>query len=350
MTQRSVELRSDTFTRPTERMRRAMAEAEVGDDVWDEDPTVHRLQERAAELLGKEAALFVSSGTQGNLVGLLAHTARGDEVILGDRSHTFSAEAGGAAVVGGLQTRTLPNTPDGRLRLEDVRAAIRPDDVHFPRTGCLAIENTHNRCAGSPLPAPYMRAVAEVAHEASVPVHLDGARLFNAAVALRVPAAALAAPVDSVSVCLSKGLGAPVGSILCGSEDYIERARRWRKLLGGGMRQAGVLAAAGLVALEDNVERLAEDHANARLLAEGLADVPGVAVDPLVVQTNMVFFSVPGADHRALVARLAEQGVKVAGSGTELRAVTSYEVSRDDVQYALQVIRRVVRGSVPVPA
>ena len=352
MRSRPVELRSDTFTRPTEAMRRAMYEAEVGDDVWGEDPTVKRLEERAADLLGKEAALFVPSGTQGNLIGLLSHTQSGDEVVLGDQTHIFLAEVAGAAVIGGLQFRTLPNRDRGRLEPEEVSAAIRPPDDHYPRTGCIALENTHNNCGGSALTPDEMQSVADVAHAAGIPVHLDGARVFNAAVALGLPAAELVAPADSVMFCLSKGLGAPVGSILTGSHDYIRRAHRWRKRLGGGMRQVGVLAAAGLIALEDNRDRLAEDHANARLLAEGLASIPGLAVDPQRVETNMVFFDVDGIGlHYAhFLELLASRGVLMAWAGRAIRAVTSYEVSRSDIEHAVQVVASVVREAAPALA
>lgn len=349
---RPVELRSDTFTRPTESMRRAMYEAEVGDDVWEEDPTVKRLEERAAELMGKEAGLFVSSGTQGNLVGLLSHTSPGDEVIVGDQSHIFWYEVAGTAVVGGLQLRTVPSIEGrpGRLDLDEVRRAIRGVDIHFPRTGCLAIENTQNRCGGAVLTAQEMAALAGVAHEKGVPVHLDGARIFNAAVALGVPARELTSPVDSVTFCLSKGLGAPVGSVLCGTESYIGRARRWRKLLGGGMRQVGVLAAAGLVALDETIDRLAIDHENARLLAEGLADIDGISLDLGGVQSNIVYFDIGGLGLTAseFLARLAAHDVRLAGEGTVMRAVTSYEVSRADIELTLELIRQI--ADAPVPA
>jgi threonine aldolase len=345
---RRVELRSDTFTRPSPAMRRAMAEAEVGDDVWNEDPTVARLEALAAELTGKEAAVFVSSGTQGNLVGLLSHTQPGQEVILGDQSHIFWYEVAGAAVVGGLQFRTLPNG-DGRLGPDGVRSAIRGVDIHFPRTGAVALENTHNRCGGTVLDPGYIQEIVAIAHEAGVPVHLDGARVFNAAAAQGVPVAELTAPVDSVTFCLSKGLGAPVGSLLCGSSDYIARARHWRKLLGGGMRQVGVLAAAGLVALEQNVERLAEDHANARVLAEGLAQIPGIDLDLSRVQSNIVYFDIGGIDMppEQFLGSLAERGVFVSAGGKSLRAVTSYEVNRGDIDYALSTMNEVARASTP---
>jgi threonine aldolase len=360
MSDRIVELRSDTFTRPSEAMRRAMYEAEVGDDVWNEDPTVHRLEERSAQLMGKAAAVFVTSGTQGNLCGLLSHAAQGTEVIVGEQAHVFLNEAGGAAAVGGLQLRTLPNEADGGLDPHRVRAAIRADNIHYPPTAAVALENTQNRCGGTVQTIEAMRAVTDVAHAAGIPVHLDGARIFNAAVALGVPAEKVAAPVDSVTFCLSKALGAPVGSVLCGSPEYIERARRWRKILGGGMRQAGVLAAAGLVALNENVERLAEDHANARLLAEGLAEVPGIKVDLGTVQSNIVLFDVTdvGAGLVEFLAALADRGVRLAGgpvwdgpiARSEIRAVTSFEVNRDDIEYALHVIAEVARQATPVPA
>lgn len=351
MTDRVVELRSDTFTRPTEAMRRAMYEAEVGDDVWNEDPTVHRLEVLAAEMTGKEAAVFVPSGTQGNLVSILSHAGRGQEIILGDQSHVFLMEAAGTAVVGGLQLRTLPNGEDGRLSPDDVRRAIRPDDPHQPQTGCVVLENTHNFCGGAVLRPGEVAAVTEVAHERGVPVHIDGARIFNAAVALGMPVADLVSPADSVTFCLSKGLGAPIGSLICGSVEYIGRAHRWRKLLGGGMRQAGVVAAAGLVALTQQVDRLSEDHANARRLAEGLAVIPGVWVQPERVESNIVFFELGELPIKPeeFVGRLVDCGVRLSGSG-RYRAVTSYEVNRDDIEYALQHIARVIHDSVPVPA
>lgn len=353
MTSRSVELRSDTFTRPTEAMRRAMYEAEVGDDVWGEDPTVHRLEERAAELMGKEAAVFISSGTQGNLVGVLSHTQRGDEIILGDRSHIFRYEVAGTAVVGGLQTRTLSNGTTGALDPSAVRAAMRGTDIHEPRTGVVALENTHNACGGRVLTAGQTEAVADVAHATGVPVHLDGARIFNAATALGVPASQLTAPVDSVTFCLSKALGAPVGSLLCGSVDYIARARKWRKLLGGGMRQVGVLAAAGLVALDQNIARLAEDQANARKLAAGVAAVPGIAVDLDGVQSNIVMIDIDdlGMEPKEFVTRLAAEGVRLSPAGPRrLRAVVSYEVDGEDIDFALQAVARVVREAAPALA
>ena len=275
-----VDLRSDTVTTPTPAMREAMYSAEVGDDVYGEDPTVNRLQALAAEKTGKEAGLFVTSGTMGNLAAVLAHCDRGDEVILGNLAHTFLFEAGGISALGGVHSHQIPNQPDGTLALDDILAAIRPDDAHFPVTRLICLENTHNRCGGVSLSVEYTRQVGELAHEHGLQVHLDGARLFNAAVAQGVSAAELAGPVDSVTFCLSKGLSAPVGSVLCGSGEFIHRAHRIRKQLGGGMRQAGVLAAAGIVALETMVDRLAEDHARARTLASRLQALPGYGSRP----------------------------------------------------------------------
>ncbi len=341
-----VDLRSDTITRPTPRMRQAMAAAEVGDDVFGEDPTVNRLEEMAAARLGKEAALFVPSGTMGNLVSLLVHCGRGDEVILGDQSHTHLYEQGGIAALGSIHPRPLPNEPDGTIPLDAIEGAIRPDNLHFPRTRLIALENTHNRCNGSPLSLPYMQEVRELADRWALKVHLDGARLFHACVALGVEARAFAAQADSVSFCLSKALAAPVGSMVCGATDFIGEARRARKLLGGGMRQAGVLAAAGIVALEDMVERLAEDHANARRLAEGLSGVAGLRVVPAAVRTNMVYVDVENGkpSSQLLAERVGAKGVLVLPmSPSRIRAVTHYQVSSEDVEIALEVFRQVMK-------
>src|SRR5467141_3596704 len=339
--QRIVELRSDTFTLPTESMRRAMAAAEVGDDVWDEDPTVHRLQRRAAEMVGKEASLFVPSGTMGNLCALLSHTHPGQEVILEVDSHIFQNEVAGASVVGGLQLRPL-DTRDGRLQPEQVRRAIRQPDIHEPVTGLLCLENTHNRKGGTCLSPAQTSALSEVAHDAGFPVHLDGARVFNAAVAQRIDVRQLTGPVDSVMFCLSKGLSAPVGSMLAGSTEFIERARRWRKLLGGGMRQAGVLAAAGLCALDEMVGRLADDHRNARRLAEGLQGLPGIGIDLARVETNMVFGDCqPPLTAAAFIERCGEAGVRLdQASLHRWRMVTHRGVTADDVDYAIATVRR----------
>lgn len=345
---RRIDLRSDTVTLPTEAMRRAMYEAEVGDDVWGEDPTVKRLQEMAAERMGKEAALFVASGTMGNLVSLLAHCRRGDEVILGDECHIVHYEVGAAAVFGGLVYRTVPTTRFGELPLGEIAGAIRGPNVHFPPTGLVCLENTHNRCGGTVLSVDYMRQVYELAGRHHLPVHLDGARIFNAAIALGVEAREIARYADSVMFCLSKGLSAPVGSLVCGTAEFIERAHRMRKMVGGGMRQVGVIAAAGIVALQEMVDRLAEDHENARLLAEGLANIPGLAVDLETVQTNMVMFypTDPRWTTETLTQALWEEGVLLSCLGrTKIRAVTHYGIERQDIDEALGRIARVVRGA-----
>jgi threonine aldolase len=309
--------------------------------VWDEDPTIHRLQARAAEMVGKDASLFVPSGTMGNLCALLSHTESGQEVLVEGESHIFHSEVAGASVVGGLQLRPL-ETPDGRLQPEQVRAAIREPDIHQPPTGLLCLENTHNRRGGTCLSPAQTQALCDVAHEASFPVHLDGARVFNAAVALDVDARQLTGPVDSVMFCLSKGLSAPVGSMLAGSTAFIERARRWRKLLGGGMRQAGVLAAAGLCALDEMVGRLADDHRNARHLAEGLQGLPGIGIDLVRVETNMVFGDCqPPLTAAAFIERCGEAGILLdQASLHRWRMVTHRGVTADDVDYAIATVRR----------
>ena len=344
---RIVDLRSDTITQPTANMRRAMAEAPVGDDVFREDPTVNRLEEMAAERLGKEAALFVASGTMGNLVSQLTHCGRGDEIILGDESHIFFNEQGGSAALGGIHHRTIPNQPDGSLKLSDIEAAIRPDNIHFPRTRLIALENTHNRCNGGFLDAGYMHDVGEIARRHGVKIHVDGARIFNAAVAQGVPASTLAAEADSISFCLSKGLAAPVGSVICGQTDFIAEARRVRKVVGGGMRQAGILAAAGIVALNEMVDRLADDHANARKLAEGIAAMEGLAIAPEYIKSNIVFFKITCADltPQELTKRLKAEGVLVGPKEPDqIRAVTHYQVSSDDIDYALNMFTKVLAG------
>jgi threonine aldolase len=327
-------------------MRKAMAAAEVGDDVFGEDPTVNRLEAMAAERLGKEAALFVPSGTMANLVSQMAHCGRGDEMILGSLAHSFYYEQGGSAAVAAIHPRTVPNQPDGKLPLDELEAAIRSDNIHFPRTRLIALENTHNLCGGAPLEPAYLKAVADIARRRGIQLHIDGARLFNAAAALGVPARDLALEADSVSFCLSKGLAAPVGSVVCGSQEFILAARRARKVLGGGMRQAGVLAAAGMVALNEMADRLAEDHANARRLAEGLAEMPGLQLEPERYKTNIVYFDVvkPGLNAAELVAALQQEGVRMLASGTHtLRAVTHYEVTVADIDYALNVMTQVMK-------
>lgn len=329
-----IDLRSDTVTKPGPAMRAAMMDAPVGDDVYGEDPTVNALERLGAEMLGKEAALFASSGTQTNLLGLLSHCNRGDEYIVGQLAHTYKYEGGGAAVLGSIQPQPLDLEPDGTLDLDRVAQAIKPDDFHFARTRLLCLENTQ---AGKPLPMDYLEKAFEFAREKGLKLHLDGARIFNAAVSIGVPVTSIAAGFDSVSVCLSKGLGAPVGSLLCGSRAFIAEARKWRKMLGGGMRQAGILAAAGIHALENNISRLAEDHDNAALLAKGLSGIKGLTVDPWSAKTNMVFvaFDSPIPDSAAF---MKEKGVLIT-SGQKIRLVTHLDVSANDVGLAVEAFR-----------
>ena len=334
-----IDLRSDTITKPTDAMRQAMAGAEVGDDVYGEDPSINRLQERAAEMLGKEAGLLMASGTMSNLVAILSHCQRGDEVVMGDQAHIFWNESAGASALAGAQIRLVPNGPQGEIDPGDLQAAIRPrGNVHMPPTTLVCLENTHNRCSGGVLNPQDTRAVADVAHAAGAKVHLDGARVFNAAVTLEVPAAELVRDVDDVSFCLSKALSCPVGSVLCGDRDFIDEALRWRKMVGGGMRQAGILAAAGLVALETMVDRLADDHANARRLAQGLANIDGLSVDPDTIQTNIVIFDVDESVGMAsgLINALKEEDVLVSSPGPHsIRMVTHREVDSADIEGAL---------------
>jgi threonine aldolase len=330
-------------------MREAIFNAELGDDVFGEDPTTKRLEAMAAERMGKEAAVMVASGTMANLVCVLSHCGRGEEVILGDKSHTFLYEAGGTSAVGGIHPHTIPNQPDGTLRLEDIEAAIRGDNVHFPRTRLICLENTHNRCGGVALTPEYTRAAGELAARHGLRLHLDGARIFNAAVAQGVSAAELAAPADSVTFCLSKGLCAPVGSLLCGSGAFIERAHRIRKQLGGGMRQAGVLAAAGIVALEVMVQRLGDDHRRARKLAEGLARIPGLSVSPNPPHTNMVYLFISKdapVNARQLAASLAARGVNVGEiEARGFRLVTHYWIDDSSVERAVSAFEEALEKS-----
>jgi threonine aldolase len=338
-----IDLRSETITHPTPEMRQAMFEAEVGDDVYREDPTVNRLEMMAASRMGKEAALFTTSGTQGNLVAVLTHTNHGDEIIVGDEAHILWYEVGGAAALGGVTMRTVSNDSCGRLNLDDIDRAIRDKDIHYPETRLLCLENTHNRCGGAVLTTDYTCEVCNLAHTRGLKVHLDGARIFNAAIALSVPAQALVRSCDSVALCLSKGLSAPVGSLLCGSKDFIERARKFRKMLGGGMRQAGIIAAAGIVALETMIDRLAEDHANARRLAEGLASIKGIMLAQDDIPTNIVMFHVsPPLSPVEFIEALDKAGVKVGlRDGRPFRAVTHRMVSSSDIDEALTRIEAV---------
>ena len=340
-----IDLRSDTVTLPTPAMREAMYRAEVGDDVFGEDPTVNRLEAMAAERMGKEAALFVVSGTMANLVSLLTHCGRGHEIIVGDLAHTFLYEQGGSAALGGIHVHTLRNQPDGTLDLREIEGAIRADNIHFPRTRLICLENTHNRCGGVPLTPEYTDAVGDLARRHGLAVYLDGARIFNAAVALGVDVRELTRGVDTVSFCLSKGLCAPVGSLVCGTRDFIAEARRNRKIVGGGMRQAGIIAAAGIVALEQMVDRLAEDHENARRLALGLAEIPGISIDPAQVRTNIVIFDLVAErpTPAEFAARLSADGVKVLALGERIRLVTHYGIDAADIDKALVAIRKVMQ-------
>jgi threonine aldolase len=331
-----IDLRSDTVTRPTAAMWDAMRAAPLGDDVFGDDPTVNALQARIASDLGFEAALFMPTGTQSNLCALMSHCQRGDEYIVGQMAHTYRWEGGGAAVMGSIQPQPIPNQGDGTLSLADIEAAIKPDDAHFAKTRLLALENTWG---GQVLPLPYIEAATTLAQRRGLARHLDGARLFNAAVASGVAPREITRHFDSVSVCFSKGLGTPAGSALCGSREFIAKAHRWRKMAGGGMRQAGVLAAAALHALDHHVERLAEDHANARLLAEGLQALPGVSV--AMPQSNMVFVDLAAGQPSDTVARLRERGVLVTGL-YKLRLVTHLDVHREDIERAIVVLREVL--------
>ena len=341
----TIDLRSDTVTWPTQEMREAMARAEVGDDVYGEDPTVNRLQEISAEKMGKEAALFMPSGAMGNLAALLAHCQRGDEVILGDLAHPYLYEGGAMAALGGIQPRTLRNQPDGTLLLEEIQAAIREDDPHYPITRLIALENTHNRCNGVPLSAEYIRSVGDLAKKNKLALHIDGARIFNAAVALGIPASQLVTPADSVTFCLSKGLCAPVGSVLCGSKEFIAKALRARKQLGGGMRQAGILAAAGIIALEKMVDRLAEDHQRAARLAAGLAEIPQLRV--FAQYTNIIRFQFAEEgrmDPDKLTSGLAKEGIRIGYGGPwGFRVVTHYWIDDAAMEKTLAAFRKVFK-------
>ena len=341
-----IDLRSDTVTLPTDEMREAMYKAELGDDVFGEDPTANRLEKMAAELMGKESGLLVASGTMGNLVSILTHCGRGEEVILGDKSHTFLNEAGGMSALGGIHPHIIPNQPDGTMRLEDIEAAIRGDNVHFPHTRLICLENTHNRCYGAVLKSEYIDSVVAIARRHGLAAHLDGARIFNAAVALRVDVKEFTRNVDSVSFCLSKGLSAPVGSVVCGTQKFIAEARRTRKVLGGGMRQVGIIAAPGIVALEKMVDRLAEDHKNAQRLAAGIAKIPGLSINLGKVHTNIIYFDLVNKNLTAdaLVTKLEKRGVRFLRTGpNRLRMVTHYGISADDIDTTLAVLREVMQ-------
>jgi len=341
---RIIDLRSDTVTHPTPEMRRAMAEAEVGDDVYGEDPTVNRLEAMAAERLGKEAAVFVASGSMANLVSGLTHCQRGEEMVLGHMSHILMYEVASVAGLGGVQVRTVANDSRGMLDPDEVESVIRPANLHQPRTAMVGLENTHNRRSGGVLAPEDVGAIGDVAHRYDAALHVDGARIFNAAVALGVPVADLVRPADTVSFCLSKGLSCPVGSLVCGSGEVIERVRKNRKMVGGGMRQAGILAAAGIVALDSMVDRLADDHANARRLAQGLAVMPGISLDPDSIQTNLVIFEVTNRPATELIDALKEHGLLASyADGQRIRMVTHYGIGEEDIDDALNVAESVAR-------
>lgn len=351
-----IDLRSDTVTKPTDAMRQAMAAAEVGDDQYGEDPTVNLLEERSAALLGKEAAVFVASGTMGNLSAVLAHCQRGDEVILGDESHILWFESAGPAAVGGISPRTVKNARDATFDLGEVGAVIRDQREGYPPTGLICIENTHNRCGGVVLSMKHLRDIRELADQYGLPVHMDGARVFNAAATLGVPAAEIAQTADSVQFCLTKGLAAPVGSLVVGDAEFIQRVRRYRKLLGGAMRQSGVIAAAGIVALDTMVDRMPDDHRRARTIAESIATMPGFSIDLDVVQSNIVVFKPDASiDKTALIGALKSAGVLVSDYGLRgLRIVTHYEITDADVAQAIDVLAQttneLIREQSSVPA
>lgn len=337
-----IDIRSDTVTVPGKEMRRVMADAEVGDDVYGDDPTVNRLEEIASGILGKEAALFVPSGTFGNQLSILTHTLRGDEVIIPASNHIIVHEAGASAVIAGVQMRTL-DCDDGMPSVERIRKAIRSEDLHYPRTGLICLENAHS--SGRLIPMEYLKEVYELSRKRSIPLHLDGARIFNAAIAAEVSPAEIAAQSDSVMFCLSKGLGAPIGSMLVGTKEFVKKARKGRKIMGGAMRQAGIIAAAGIFALERMIDRLSVDHRNARFLAEGLSTIPGIEVFSERLDINMVFFKLTNkVRSRLIVETLLEKGIKInPPEGGEWRFVTNLNVSRDDLERVIIEFERALK-------
>ena len=340
-----LDFRSDTVTRPTPEMREAIAHAAVGDDVYGEDPTINELQGMAAEITGKEAALFVPSGTMGNLASILSHCQRGEEIIVGRKAHIFLYEAAGASALGGININTIPNQTDGTLRFSDIEKAIRPDDEHQPITRMVAIENTHNRCDGVSITQQYTEEISEFIHSKGLILHIDGARIFNAAVDLGIPVQKLTEPADSVTFCLSKGLSAPAGSLVCGSKSFIKKVHRTRKQLGGGMRQAGILAAAGIVALENMVFRLEEDHKRAKVLAKGLAEIKGIKIDLANQHTNMVYFSLSDDTKISLTqlrARLEDKGLLVGGGSDRVRMVTHAWITDQAITNAIEVVNSIM--------
>ncbi len=342
----TIELRSDTLTLPTQKMRDAIGCAELGDDVFGEDPTTNRLEKMAAEKVGKEAAMLVPSGTMGNLICSLTHCARGEEAILGDKSHMFCYEAGGMAALGGIQPHIISNQADGKLLLSDIGSAIRGDNGHFPRSRLVCLENTQNGCGGAVLEPEYIDSVAGLAQNHGLLLHLDGARVFNAAVALGIDVKQLTRSVDSLMFCLSKGLSAPIGSLVCGSGEFVAEARRTRKVLGGGMRQSGVIAAAGITALEDMIERLSEDHINAKNLAVGISQIDGLSIEPVKVRTNIINFELVDSSmtDEQFLAALGKKGVKFLGrGGGRFRMVTHYGINSADIDRTLATLAEVMK-------
>ena len=340
-----IDLRSDTVTLPSPEMREVIAKAEVGDDVYGEDPTVNQLEVESARLLGKEAALFIPSGTMGNLAAVMTYCERGSEIILGNKAHIFLNEAGGAAALGGIHSHTIPNQKDGTLKLEDIKSAIRFDDIHHPRTQLICLENTQNMCGGVALTVEYTKAVGKIARDHQLKLHLDGARIFNAAAALDVDPAQLVEPVDSIMFCLSKGLGAPVGSILCGDAEFINRARKIRKMLGGGMRQAGLVAAAGLFALKKNIPLLKEDQRRALVLAQGLKDVNGISLMDEIPPSNMVYLNLDpklSLDAVQMKAKLKEKGILGGIEGErQIRLVTHLWITDKDIEDVIKGFKEI---------
>ena len=336
-----IDLRSDTLTHPTKDIRKAMAEAEVGDDVFSEDPTVNQLEKIAAEKMDKEAAIFVPSGTMGNLISMLSHCKRGDEVILGDQSHIFLNEVGGLAALGGVHPHIIKNEPDGTLDLKTIEQKIRASDIHYPPTRLITLENTHNYCMGSPISPEYMKQVGNLAKKYNLKIHIDGARIFNAATALKLDVKDLLCEADSVMFCLSKGLSAPVGSIVCGSKDFIHKTRKWRKMVGGGMRQSGHLAAAGIIALNDLTKRLEEDHSNAQKLAQGIARLKGIVLKPELIKTNIIFFRLEYSNIKpeSFLKSLESEGIKILMIQEGIfRIVLHREISETQVEQVIKVI------------
>ena len=341
-----IDLRSDTLTNPTKAMRKAMSEAEVGDDVFSEDPTVNQLEKIAAERMGKEAAIFVPSGTMGNLISILSHCERGDEVILGDQSHIFLNEVGGLSALGGIHPHIIKNEPDGTLDLKTIEQKIRTSDIHYPPTRLITLENTHNYCMGSPISPEYMRQVGNLAQKHNLKIHIDGARIFNAAIALKLDVKDLLCEADSVMFCLSKGLSAPVGSIVCGSKNFIHKTRKWRKMVGGGMRQSGHLAAAGIIALNNLTDRLKKDHSNAQKLAQGLARIKRIVLKPELIKTNIIFFSLEHSNIKpeTFLENLEAQGIKILMIHEGVfRIVLHREISETQVELVIKAMKEITK-------